>query len=334
MPAEWEPHEATWLSWPRPDGISFPSAYQEIRPIFRAMVEALGESEEVRINCGTPELRELAKKTLQGLSNFRFFDIPTNEPWCRDHGPIFTTRPSADGLAAVNWQYNAWGGKYPPYDEDNRVPERIAAALKLPLFDGGMVLEGGSIEVNGAGTLLTTEQCLLHPNRNPSLSRQEIETKLCAFLGVEQVLWLGDGVEGDDTDGHIDDLTRFVDVSTVVTMIEDNTGDPNHAPLQENLKRLKAARLPDGRPLEILTLRMPAPVTREGARLPASYANFYIANKVILLPVFNDPNDARAVEVIAGCFPERRVIPIDCRSLVWGLGAFHCLTQQQPAASV
>jgi len=332
MPAEWEPHAATWLSWPRREGISFPDSYDRVVPALRAMVEALLESEPVSINV-TPGAHEAdARAALRGLSYERliFHPIPTNEPWCRDHGPIFLTREESPRLAVVDWDYNAWGGKYPPCDLDEIVPTRVAEQLELPVYYPRMILEGGSIEVNGMGALLTTESCLLNPNRNPQLDRGEIEQRLRDYLGVRQILWLGDGIEGDDTDGHIDNLTRFVAERTVVTVMEDDESDPNHAPLQANLERLRSLTI-DGRPLEIMTLPMPAKIVRENLRLPASYANFYIANKSVLLPVFADPNDAQAAEILRRAFPTRCVIPIDCRELIWGLGAFHCLTQQQPA---
>jgi agmatine deiminase len=236
-------------------------------------------------------------------------------------------------LAVVDWGYNAWGGKYPPFDDDDRVPARIAALLDLARFEPGMVLEGGAIDVNGRGTLLTTEACLLNPNRNPRLTRAEIEERLAAFLGVRSIVWLGDGIVGDDTDGHVDDLTRFVDARTVVTAVEDDPADPNHAPLADNLARLRAARDQDGRPLRIRTLPMPGAVTREDARLPASYANFYIGNEAVLVPTFHHAHDAVALATLAACFPTRRIVGVDARDLVWGLGAFHCVTQQQPAVA-
>ena len=332
MPAEWETHAATWLSWPRREGISFPDSYDRVVPILRAMVAALLESEPVNINVGHGAHEAEARTALQGLPNERltFHLIPTNEPWCRDHGPIFLTRATEPRLAVVDWDYNAWGGKYPPYDLDEVVPTRIAEKFGLPIYYPRMILEGGSIEVNGTGALLTTEGCLLNPNRNPQFSRTEIEQRLRDYLGVHEILWLGDGIEGDDTDGHIDDLTRFVAERTVVTVLEENEADPYYAPLQANLERLRSLTI-DGQPLEIMTLPMPAKIVREDLRLPASYANFFIANTSILLPTFADPNDAVAVEVLARAFPTRQVIPIDCRELIWGLGAFHCLTQQQPA---
>ena len=258
--------------------------------------------------------------------------IPTNDPWCRDHGPVFLTRdPAAAGprLAIVDWDYNAWGGKYPPCDFDEVVPTRIGEILGVPIFYPRMILEGGSIDVNGAGALLTSESCLLNPNRNPALGRAEIEQRLRDYLGVTEILWLGDGIEGDDTDGHVDDLARFVHERTVVTVVEENRDDANFEPLQENLARLRAMKW-NGAPLEVITLPMPAKIVREDLRLPASYANFYIANECVLLPTFNDPNDAAATSTLQELFPKRRVVPIDCTELIWGLGAFHCLTQQQP----
>jgi agmatine deiminase len=332
MPAEWEPHAATWLSWPRREGISFPEAYDRVMPTFRAMVEALVESESVCINVSSGAHEAEARAVLQGLTPKRitYYEIPTNEPWCRDHGPIFLTRDEEPRLAIVDWDYNAWGGKYPPCDLDEVVPTRVGEKLGLPVFYPRMILEGGSIEVNGAGALLTSESCLLNPNRNPSLGRTAIEQRLRDYLGVREILWLGDGIEGDDTDGHIDDLTRFVGERTVVTVVERNRDDSNYGPLQENLARLRALKV-GGEPLTIVELPMPAKIVRDAQVLPASYANFYIANHCVLLPAFADPNDAVAVEVMRSAFPTRRVVAIDCRELIWGLGAFHCLTQQQPA---
>ncbi|MGH8487508.1 MAG: agmatine deiminase family protein, partial [Gammaproteobacteria bacterium] len=231
----------------------------------------------------------------------------------------------------IDFEYNAWGEKYPPYDLDNAIPARMAEALAVPCYKADFILEGGSIDVNGAGLALTTEQCLLNPNRNPHLDRAEIEWRLRTFLGIEKVLWLGEGIQGDDTDGHVDDLSRFVSLDTVVTVVEENPDDDNFAPLEDNLARLRSMSRLDGRPLSIKTLPMPAPVYHDGTRLPASYANFYIANRVVLVPLFNDPMDAAATDIIQSCFPRREIIGIDCTDLVWGLGAFHCLTQQVPA---
>jgi agmatine deiminase len=334
MPAEWEPHAATWLSWPRREGISFPGAFDRVTPTLRRMVEALLTSEPVCINVCNGAHEAEARAVLDGLpvEQLTFHRIPTNEPWCRDHGPIFLTRaPAGAGrLAIVDWDYNAWGGKYPPCDLDEVVPTRVGEVLGVPIFYPRMILEGGSIEVNGAGALLTSEGCLLNPNRNPDFSRAEIEQRLRDYLGVTEILWLGEGIEGDDTDGHVDDLARFVGERTVVTVVEENRDDANYEPLQENLARLRAMKW-NGGPLEVLTMPMPMKMVREDLRLPASYANFYIANECILLPTFNAPNDAVAQSTLAKVFPQRRVVPIDCSELIWGLGAFHCLTQQQPA---
>lgn len=337
MPAEWEPHAATWLSWPRPAGISFPGGgYARAVPALVKMVAALAESEPVHINvCDEEheaEVRRCLRMIPEGFGHVRFFRIPTNEPWCRDHGPIFVVREEAPSLAAVNFDYNAWGWKYPPFELDDDVPIRIAETLDVPLFEGGIVLEGGSIDVNGSGVVLTTESCLLNPNRNPTLKKAQIEAVLRDYLGVQRVLWLGDGIEGDDTDGHVDDLSRFVNRNTVVTVIEEDPHDGNYEALQTNLHRLREMTIEDSSPVHVLTLPMPSKIIREGQRLPASYANFYIANQVVLMPAFNDPSDAWAASVLRQAFPTRRVVPIDCRELIWGLGAFHCLTQQQPAA--
>jgi agmatine deiminase len=334
MPAEWERHEATWVSWPHRDGASFPSAYDRVVPVFVEMVRALAESEIMRINVRDAdqeaEVRALLGSDLSG--RIEFFEIPTNEPWCRDHGPIFLKRRERPKLAAVNFGFNAWGYKLSPFEEDDAAATRMAEKIGVPIFDfGEFVLEGGSIDVNGQGTVLTTESCLLNPNRNPDLSREQIEATLRESLGVTQVLWLGDGIEGDDTDGHVDDITRFVSRNTVVTVVEEDEDDLNYEPLELNFRRLRTMQLWNGSPLRVLKLPMPSRITRKGQRLPASYANFYVGNKVVLLPAYNDTNDAWAASVLKEAFPDRKIVSIDCRELIWGLGAFHCLTQQQPA---
>lgn len=333
MPAEWEPHEATWISWPHPDGVSFPGHYQKIIPAFVAMVEAIGDSEVVRINVRD----SLEEKNLRALlqkfvpkEHLEFYPISTQEPWCRDHGPIFVRDNDTQQIILLNWDYNAWGEKYLPYDLDNAVPEKIAQYLHLPLLKTKMVLEGGSIDVNGAGALLTTRSCLLHKNRNPCLTQTEIEERLRFYLGVSHIYWLGDGIDGDDTDGHIDDITRFVNEERVITVIENDRNDPNFLPLQKNRELLETFLLPSGKPITIIELPMPPRLERAGQRLPASYANFYITNNSVLLPAFNAPSDGVAQDILATLFPTREVLPIDCRELIWGLGAFHCLTQQQP----
>jgi agmatine deiminase len=335
MPAEWEPHEATWLSWPHRTGVSFPDSYQRVIPTFVKMAQALAESEIVRINVKDAAQEAEVRKLLSKLppERLELFHIPTNEPWCRDHGPIFLRRKEKPQLAIVDFGYNAWGWKYPPCDDDDDVPTSVGKHLGIEVFDcGDFVLEGGSIDVNGEGALITTESCLLNPNRNPDLNREEIETNLRDWLGVKTIVWLGDGIEGDDTDGHVDDLTRFVAPNTVVTVVEEDETDSNYEALQTNLERLRAVTLRKDEPLEIRVLPMPSKIVRDGQRLPASYANFYIANEVVLLPVFGETNDAWAESVLKELFPTRRIVPIDTRELIWGLGAFHCLTQQQPKA--
>jgi agmatine deiminase len=338
MPAEWEPHRGTWLSWPHKEA-SWPGKFSPIPPIFSRMVAHLADHEEVHINvAGFPmeaEVRRLLADAGADSGNVFFHYNPTNDAWCRDHGPIFVQR-SDDGRtsqAVIDWGFNAWGGKYPPYDLDDVIPTRIAEELGLPVYNPGIVLEGGSIEVNGQGTLLTTEACLLNPNRNPTLSRSEIEDYLRSYLGVSHILWLGDGIVGDDTDGHVDDLTRFVDPSTVVTVVEDDPADENYEPLQKNLERLGGMTDQNGRPLKVITLPMPRPLWHDGQRLPASYANFYIANGLVLLPTYDPARDEEALTTLQPVFPTREVIGIDCTDLVWGLGAFHCVTQQWPLAA-
>ena len=335
MPAEWAPHQCTWISWPHKRE-SWPGKFEPVEPVMVRFVAALSRSELVRINVLDSAHRKHVESLLEGkvnAKNVAFHRFPTNDAWCRDHGAIFVTSPGNEApLAALDFRFNAWGGKYPPYDLDDAIAVQMAEALGVPCHSLPMVLEGGSIDVNGAGDLLTTEQCLLHPNRNPDLSRDDIETVLRATLGVTNIIWLGDGIVGDDTDGHIDDLTRFVAEDTVVTVVEPDRSDDNHAALAENRERLETVRLADGRRLKVIELPMPRPVEFDGDRLPASYANFYIGNQVVLLPTFDDTMDEPNRAALEQCFPGRDVIGIDCTDLVLGLGTFHCLTQQVPAA--
>ena len=338
MPAEWEPHAGTWFTWPRPEGISFPGKYDTVPPVYAELIQHLVSVEEVHINVWHAEMeawvRGLLKENSTPLERVFFHHFPAYEPWCRDHGPIFVLREQNGRRerAVVDWGYNAWGGKYPPFDLDDAVPQHIAKLRGLPLFSPGIVMEGGSLEVNGCGTLITTEACLLNPNRNPELTKAQIEDYLCDYLGVTNILWLGDGIVGDDTDGHIDDLTRFVNPNTVVTVVEDDPSDDNYAPLEENLRRLRTLRDETNQLLRIVELPMPRLLKHEGQRLPASYANFYIANELVLVPTYRDPNDARAVEILQREFPDRRVIGVDSMELIWGLGSFHCISQQEPVA--
>lgn len=332
MPAEWEPHAATWLSWPHKES-SWPGTLDRIPPIWVEMVRHLvaGEAVHILVNDAAPaaRVRELLERGGVPGRDVYLHEVPTDDAWMRDHGPTFIVGNGETLL--VDWIYNAWGGKYPPWEQDDRVPQALARLLGLRRVAPGIVLEGGSIEVDGAGTLITTEQCLLNPNRNPRLGRAEIEQHLCDYLGARRVLWLGDGIAGDDTDGHVDDLSRFVAPATVVTVVEDDPSDPNHAPLQDNLRRLQGMRDAAGRPLRVVTLPMPVPVQHEGQRLPASYANFYIGNAAVLVPIFDCPHDLVALATLSELFPGRRVVGIGATDLVWGLGAFHCVTQQQPA---
>jgi agmatine deiminase len=343
MPAEWQPHAATWLSWPRPDGISFPNRYEEVLPTLGEMVRAIAPHERVEINVRDEQVESIARRTVgANVENVFYHRIPSYEPWCRDHGPIFVKKirnpkseirnSTADPLAVIDWAYNAYGKKYPLYDDDDAVPQRVADLLKLQVFGPNIVLEGGSIDVNGQGSLLTTTSCLLNSNRNPHLNQQQIEQSLRDYLGVSNVLWLGGGIDGDDTDGHVDNLARFVNRTTVVTVVEQDPLDINYQPLEENLRRLAAMRDQDGRPLRTVSLPMPGVVEYHGKRLPASYANFYIANNVVLLPTYRNPTtDKVALNTLQNLFPDRRVVGIDSTNLIWGLGSFHCLTQQQPA---
>ncbi len=338
MPAEWKPHAGTWLTWPWRDGCSYPDNYDAMVPAYAKLIRVIAEHERVNINVWDAEMeawvRTLLTKEQTPTTNVAFHHNPSCEPWCRDHGPIFLIRDQAGRheRAIVDWGYNAWGGKYPPWELDDNVPTRIAEAAGLPLFLPKMILEGGSIEVNGNGTVLTTESCLLNPNRNPSLNREKIELHLRDFLGVSNILWLGEGIAGDDTDGHIDDMTRFVNTTTLITAIEEDPSDDNHEPLRDNLNRLRAMRDECGNPFRLVTLPMPARRLKwKGNRLPASYANFYIANGVVVMPTFADANDRRALETLQKLFPDRRVVGIDAREIIVGLGSFHCLTQQEPA---
>ncbi len=339
MPAEWEPHRGTWLSWPH-KAASWPGKFGPVPGIFALMVRHLADREEVHINVAGPDMETEVRRLLAdegaGSGNVFFHYYPTNDAWCRDHGPIFIQR-SRDGRrheAILDWEYNSWGDKYPPYDLDNVIPSRIGRELGVPVFCPGIVMEGGSIDVNGQGALLTTEACLLNPNRNPDLDRATIEEYLRNYLGIRKILWLGDGIAGDDTDGHVDDLTRFVNPTTVVTVVEDDPADENYEPLQENLERLHGMTDQDGQPLKVVPLPMPRPLYHDGHRLPASYANFYIANGLVLLPTYDPERDPEAQAILQGLFPDREVVGIDCTDLVWGLGAFHCVTQQWPDTSL
>ncbi len=333
FPAEWAKHTATWLSWPHKEE-SWPGKINLIYPKYCEFIKILTGGELVRINVADEQMETFAKQQLQmagaDLNRIEFYHFPTNDAWCRDHGPAFLINPEAKQKVIVDWGYNAWGGKYPPFDLDDVIPAKIGERLGLPVYHPGIVMEGGSVDFNGRGTVITTTACLRNKNRNPQLNQQQIEGYLQNYYGVEQVLWLGDGIVGDDTDGHIDDITRFVNEDTVVTVIEENRNDENYHILQENLQTLKSMRLLNGKQLNIVELPMPEPVIYQDQRLPASYANFYIANSAVVVPTYRSKNDDKALAILQQCFPGRKVIGIDSTDIIWGLGSFHCLSQQEP----
>jgi agmatine deiminase len=336
FPAEFHPHLATWLSWPHKEA-SWPGKIETIFPVYARFVKLLAEGEAVHINVADEAMKAGAIGHLQragaDLGRVRFFFHPTNDAWCRDHGPAFVINPERDvKKIVIDWNYNAWGGKYPPFDLDDIIPTLVANEYGIPVVNPGIVMEGGSVDFNGRGTVLTTASCLLNKNRNPHLTQQEIEEYLHNYYGVDNILWLGDGIMGDDTDGHIDDLTRFVNADTVVTVVETNRKDENYKPLRANLKALSKCRLENGRQMNIVELPMPSPVVYEDMRLPASYANFYISNKYVVVPTFHDKNDDIALNILQQVFPDREVAGLDSTDLIWGLGSFHCLSQQEPEA--
>jgi agmatine deiminase len=333
FPAEWEKHEATWLTWPYLDD-SFPGKLDLIFKPYIQFINILTKGEKVRINVANEtEEHKLHKMLLEAgvdVKQVETFRIPSNDVWCRDHGPVFVINPSGtEKKAIVNWVFNAWGNKYPS-ELDHLIASRVAQYLSVPVFNPEIIMEGGSVDFNGIGTILTTTSCLLNKNRNPDLTQREIEQYLVNYYGMQQVLWLDEGIAGDDTDGHIDDITRFVNDDTVVTAVETDDRDDNYRVLQNNLQKLKKFRLINNKQLNIVELPMPQPVFWEGRRLPASYANFYISNDAVIVPLFHCIQDDVALEILSGCFPEREVTGIDSRDLVWGLGSFHCLSQQEP----
>ena len=364
MPAEWERHTATWLSWPK-DPETWPDRVPQVEEIFLQMMAALAPHETVHLLVDDEAREQVvrARCNFAGAQNIQFHRLRSVDSWIRDYGPNFLVSDKlqfvadsavsnsarnavavdndklkfvGQGLAYNDWIFNAWGNKYEELREDDSIPSRLEGVLNVPRFEPGIVMEGGSIEVNGAGVVLTTEQCLLNRNRNPHLNRAQIEEYLKAYLGVQKVLWLAEGIVGDDTDGHIDDIARFVSPTTIVCAVEEDPADANYQLLQDNLERLRQMTDVASQPFRIVTLPMPGVVggastdTRDLDRLPASYANFYIANNVVLAPIFGQANDARALETLQQLFPDRRVVGINCEPLVWGMGTIHCVTQQQP----
>ncbi len=335
FPAEFAKQSAMWLSWPHKEA-SWPGKIESVYPVYAQFIKLVAEGQRVHINVLDAAMQQRAMGYVQeagaDLNNVQFFIHPTNDAWCRDHGPAFLINPKADQKKMiVDWGYNAWGGKYPPFDLDDNIPTLIAGHYNIPVVYPGIVMEGGSVDFNGRGTVLTTTSCLLNENRNPHLNQGQIEKYLIDFYGVDNILWLGDGIVGDDTDGHIDDITRFVNADTVVTVVEENKNDDNYHLLQENLHSLKKMRLENGKQLNIVELPMPSAVVYEDMRLPASYANFYIANKYVVVPTFRDMNDDKALSILQQCFPDRKVVGLDSWDIIWGLGSFHCLSQQEPA---
>ncbi len=334
FPAEWEPHEATWLTYPVHED-SFPGLLHEVVKPYHQFIRAISVSEKVRVNVDNTRQLEQIRKQMEteemDLSALEFFIHPSDDVWCRDHGPCFVVNRDAPvPKAIVHWNFNAWGEKY-PFGKDARIAENIAHALGLPTFEPGIVMEGGSIEVNGHGSLLTTEACLLNPNRNPGLGREQIESLLCGYYGVKKILWLPEGIEGDDTDGHIDDVARFVNEDTVVAAVEKKKRDNNYEPLQNNLRALSRMRLASGKQIQVAEIPMPVPIIENGQRFPASYANFYITNKVVIVPLFQCKQDDEAMEVLGNFFPGRKILGIDSTKIIQGFGSFHCLSQQEPA---
>ena len=335
FPAEWELHRATWLSYPHEDSYSWPGTLDRIFPFYNRFVAELSKGEEVCINIRNEAMRPGVMAGLEAagtvMDRITLLVHPTNDAWCRDHGPAFLVHPdAAEPKVIVSWMYNAWGNKY-DHDLDDKIPTLVGRHLGLPVYYPGIVMEGGAVEFNGLGTLLTTTQCLLHENRNPGLFQHEIEEYLRNYYGVGHILWLDEGIEGDDTNGHIDDITRFFRDDAIVTMVEPRRSDSNHAILDTNLKKLKTFRLANGKQPDIAEICMPRPVIYEGQRLPASYANFYISNRSVIVPTFRCPEDDRAMRTLEECFPDREIIGIDSVEIIWGLGSFHCLSQQEPA---
>ena len=358
--AEWERAAGTWFSWPRPEGISFPDKHHAVPAVMAAIFTQIAPRQTVHVNVPNGNVERIVRDQLKtcgfASTNIRYHHIATNENWCRDHGPAFVVNRAKKKMAIVDWGFNAWGGKYPPFGDDDLVPTQVGVALGLPVFYPerpgaapwpttgcllgrvkaraglGVVMEGGAIEVNGAGTLLTTTDCLLNKNRNPGLTKAQIEQCLRDYYGQSNILWLTGGIAGDDTDGHIDDLARFISPTKLVMAVEPDTADVNHKPLAR--ARKEAGKLLDqaGRPFEIIELPMPRPVSHKGERLPATYVNFYFVNGALLVPTYRDRNnDKKAIQILQSHLPEHKVIGIDCTELIWGLGAIHCLSQQVPA---
>lgn len=336
MPAEWEKHDAVWLSWPH-DPITFPDRVKKVETVYGKIINALQQSEKVNLLVKDSAMKQRAQDILKqnGATPdaVAFYIYDYADVWFRDYGPIFLVNKKSGSLAMSHWIFNAWGGKYESLMKDTHIPEFINRSMNIPCFRPGIVLEGGSIDVNGKGTLLTTEQCLLNKNRNPHLNKSEIEEYLREYLSVSYIIWLKNGIEGDDTDGHIDDIARFVNPTTVLCAHEENRNDINYPILHENYEILLHAKDQNGNRLNVIKLPMPGAVSDAEGALPASYANFYIGNTVVLVPVFGHENDIKALDIVRQQFPDRKVTGINCADLVYGLGTLHCISQQQPRSA-
>ena len=334
FPAEWHPHRATWLTFPHNEASWQGDRLYKIYPQYLAFIKAISQGENVGIVANDEKLKEFIIAELDkisvDLSKIEFVIKPTNDAWCRDHGPAFLINPETKQKMIVDWGHNAWGGKYPPYDDDNRTPQAIARYLDLPFVTPGIIMEGGSVEFNGAGSLLTSKSCLLNQNRNAHLNQSQIEEYLSEYYGIDQVLWVEAGIAGDDTDGHIDDTTRFISEDTVIAAVEYDPNDENYEILQTNLNMMKDMRLLNGKQLNIIEVPMPKAVIIDNFRTPGSYANFLMCNTGVIVPVFNNPNDQVAIDILEKAMPDRKIIPLDATEIIWGQGSFHCLSQQEP----
>ena len=331
MPAEWEEQEAVWIAWPHNE-ITWPGMLKDVEETYVRFVEAMHEGQIVRILVNDVNEQARIETMLSeagiNITQIEFFKIKNVDAWIRDYGPTFVSKQ--EKVSMVKWTFNAWGHKYDDLLADDKIPHEMNSHLKMKMFDAGIVLEGGSIDVNGNGIVLTTEQCLLNKNRNPTLSREEIELKIKEYLNAVQIIWLNEGIEGDDTDGHIDDIARFVNENTVVCCFEENKSDKNYKILKKNYDTLTKVKTVNGKKLNVVKLPMPGSVGDDKGRLPASYANFYIGNEAVAVPIFGHENDDKAVAIIKSLFPGRKIVAINCTAMVHGLGTLHCTTQQQP----
>ena len=334
FPPEWHPHVATWFTFPHNEASWQGNKREKMYNNYINLLKTVSTKEKVCINANSADLEQVILKLLVenncDLQQFEILINPTNDAWCRDHGPAFLINPATNQRMIVDWEYNAWGGKYPPFSDDNNLPQKIAKYRNLPFVSPGIIMEGGSVEFNGAGTILTSKSCLLNKNRNPKLNQAQIEWYLCEYYGADQILWVEDGIVGDDTDGHIDDTTRFINEDTVVTMVEHNKNDENYEVLKANLQLLKKMRLLNGKQLNVVELPMPNPLIIDDFRAPASYGNFLICNAGVLVPTFRSANDQIALDILAEVIKDRPVIGLDSTDIIWGQGSFHCLSQQEP----